>query len=143
MECNGSISMEEKINCMFNMMKELKSSMLPSPIPNIESWPGNEICVSCNFLFGCMIGVIEVSILCIICSFFTKKLRGSTSTLIPLSTSVMRGKNIFFLLYNFNFVFCCWLVLLVVCFCGLLELCFLVNVSWTFVFIAWFFKKLF
>merc|ERR1712232_19504 len=63
-QCEGATrTKDEQISCLTNLVNILTSVVEPrQPIP-FDQWPGNSVCVTCNFLAGLFVAVVEGGLL--------------------------------------------------------------------------------
>eukprot|EP01102_Stenamoeba_stenopodia_P017637 TRINITY_DN635_c0_g2_i1.p2 TRINITY_DN635_c0_g2~~TRINITY_DN635_c0_g2_i1.p2 ORF type:complete len:501 (+),score=127.62 TRINITY_DN635_c0_g2_i1:357-1859(+) len=66
----GSIT--EQLQCISNALASLQSALQPLPQPPIETWPGNDACVSCHFAAGLFVGAVEIVLLYVVISNVTR-----------------------------------------------------------------------
>jgi len=59
-DCSTMATVQEKLDCLIAIASQLKTTMEPIPAVPFEYWPGNTMCISCNFMLGLLIGGIEV-----------------------------------------------------------------------------------
>lgn len=66
------MSVDEKLSCLMDMTDQLQYALEPRDFMAFEKWPGNDMCIECNFVAGLAIGVVEISVLYL---FLTTALR--------------------------------------------------------------------
>eukprot|EP01130_Rhizamoeba_saxonica_P001992 TRINITY_DN11804_c0_g1_i1.p2 TRINITY_DN11804_c0_g1~~TRINITY_DN11804_c0_g1_i1.p2 ORF type:complete len:495 (-),score=42.71 TRINITY_DN11804_c0_g1_i1:45-1529(-) len=59
--CNTG-SVEDRLSCVAEMVDSLKTNVEPRILTPFEQWPGNELCIECNFFGGLALSIVEIGL---------------------------------------------------------------------------------